>query len=152
MGPTAQGQARDAMISRLGRDAEGNFSATRFIGPSGYSGISDAAKNVIFPPAHKAALDDLATVSSHFSGKVAKFANTSRTAPVIEAAGIPAAMVGAFFHPAALPEAATIAGAAYGAARYLSSPANVQKLTRFGRAQLAGATGRAALGSAGATP
>lgn len=69
------------IVSRLGRDVEGEFSPQRFI--TAYGKISDAGKNVLFRSGGKSELanhlDDIARVSSRFK-ELQKFANPSGTA------------------------------------------------------------------------
>ena len=69
------------IVSRLGRDVEGQFSPQRFI--TAYGKISDAGKNVLFRSGGKSELaghlDDIAKVSSRFK-ELQKFANPSGTA------------------------------------------------------------------------
>jgi hypothetical protein len=139
MGPQAWSQVANAIVSRLGRDPQGAFSADRFIGPSGYPSLSPAAKSVVFTPQQKAQLDDLSTVSNLVSAKLSKFDNTSKTAHSIEAAAL---LGGLFTHPVG-----TIAGLAgtRGVAMALVRPAVAQAAVRLGRAQLAGSVSRVTL-------
>ena len=69
------------IVSRLGRDVEGQFTPQRFI--TAYGKLSDAGKNVLFRSGGKAELaghlDDIAKVSSRFK-ELQKFANPSGTA------------------------------------------------------------------------
>lgn len=139
MGPQAWQQVGNATISRLGRDAQGNFSPDRFIGPNGYAGLSDQAKGVLFTPQQRSALDDLNTVSNRVNEKISKFANTSRTAHVSQAAEL---LGGLWLHPVG-----TVVGIAgtRTAAHLLAMPAVAQAAVRLGRAQLAGSVSRATL-------
>jgi len=141
MGPQAWQQVGNGIISRLGRDPQGNFSPDRFIGPNGYNGLSDAAKSILFTPPQRAALDDLNLVSNQVNEKITKFSNTSKTAHVSKAAELLTGG-GLFIHPVA-----TVAGIAgtRGAAYLLSRPAVAQAAVRLGRAQLAGSAARATL-------
>ncbi len=133
MGPQAWGQVGGGIISRLGRDPQGNFSPDRFIGPSGYAGISPSAKSILFTPQQKSALDDLSTVSNQVSAKLSKYENTSRTAPTLEAASL----LGGLAHPVGT--IATLAGARL-AASALARPAVSRAATNLGRVQLMGAS------------
>lgn len=69
------------IVSRLGRDVEGQFSPQRFV--TAYGKLSDAGKSVLFRSGGKAELathlDDIAKVSSRFK-ELQKFANPSGTA------------------------------------------------------------------------
>jgi Transglycosylase SLT domain len=139
MGPQAWQQVGNAIISRLGRDPQGNFSADRFIGPNGYAGLSPAAKSVLFTPQQRAQLDDLNSVSNQVNEKISKFTNSSKTADVSKAAEL---LGGLWIHPTGT--IATIAGTR-GAAYLLSRPAVAQAAVRLGRAQLAGSISRTTL-------
>ena len=133
MGPQAWQQVGNGIISRLGRDPQGNFSSDRFIGPSGYNGISGPAKTILFTPQQKSALDDLSTVSNQVSAKLSKYENTSRTAPTLEAASL----LGGLAHPVGT--IATLAGARL-AASALARPAVSRAAANLGRVQLMGAS------------
>lgn len=89
VGDTAWNEIGSAMIANMGRDAQGAFSAARFLGPNGYNKLSAEAKEILFSPQHRKALDDIATVSAAIKDKVSAFENTSRTGgTVIGAAGL----------------------------------------------------------------
>ena len=139
MGPQAWQQVGNAIISRLGRDPQGNFSPDRYIGINGYAGLSPSAKSVLFTPQQKAALDDLNAVSNQVNEKISKFTNTSKTADVGKAAEL---LGGLWIHPTGT--IAAIAGTR-GAAYLLARPAVAQAAVRLGRAQLAGSAARTAL-------
>lgn len=74
-------EVASTVVSRLGRDVEGNFSPQRFI--TAYGKLSDTGKQVLFRSTGKSDLavhlDDIATVSSRFK-ELQKFANPSGTA------------------------------------------------------------------------
>lgn len=77
--------AASGVISRLGRDADGNFSTTRFLGPSGYNSLSDAGKDTLFGPIGSTVRDNLekiANVSRQYS-KYMELHNTSNTGNVV---------------------------------------------------------------------
>lgn len=77
--------AASGVISRLGRDADGNFSAARFLGPNGYNSLSDAGKNTLFGPVGSTARDNLekiANVSRQYA-KYMELHNTSNTGNVV---------------------------------------------------------------------
>jgi hypothetical protein len=131
MGPQAWQQVGSGIISRLGRDPQGNFSPDRFIGPNGYAGISEPAKSILFTPQQKSALDDINTVSNQVSAKLSKYENTSKTAPTLEAASL----LGGLAHPVGT--VATLAGARL-AATALARPAVSRAAANLGRAQLMG--------------
>lgn len=103
-----------ALISRIGRDAEGNFSPEKFL--TGWGKISAAGKKILFETTgnkqHAKALDDIATVSSRFK-QLRQFANPSGTGQTIIGAGLGASGVSAMFGSitAPLTAAVTILGA-----------------------------------------
>jgi hypothetical protein len=69
------------LVTRLGRDVEGDFSPQRFV--TAYGKLSPAGKNILFRSGGKSDLashlDDIAKVSSRFK-ELQKFANPSGTA------------------------------------------------------------------------
>lgn len=69
------------VVSRLGRDVEGDFSPQRFV--TAYNKLSPAGRNILFRSGGKSDLashlDDIAKVSSRFK-ELQKFANPSGTA------------------------------------------------------------------------
>jgi hypothetical protein len=76
-----------AIIQRMGRDAEDNFSPNRFV--TGWGKLSDAGKAALFPnQAHRAALNDLSTLSVRGGPAMARFANPSGTAQGTAFAGL----------------------------------------------------------------
>lgn len=66
--PEAWNEIASGVISKLGRDKDGNFSPDRFV--SGYNSLSDAGKGILFRSTGRRdlaeALDDIAAVSSRF--------------------------------------------------------------------------------------
>lgn len=132
MGPQAWQEVGNAVVSRLGRDAQGNFSPDRFIGPNGYNGLSGPAKQTLFSPQQKSALDDITTVSNQVSAKLSKFENTSRTGHVVEAGGVLQGMMTSPVH--------TLMGLAGGraVASALARPAVSRAAANLGRLQLMG--------------
>lgn len=81
MGSEDWNELASTIVSRLGRDVEGNFSPQRFI--TAYGKLSDAGKTLLLRSGGKAGLashlDDIAKVSSRFK-ELQKFANPSGTA------------------------------------------------------------------------
>lgn len=77
-----------AVIHKMGRDAEGNFSPSRFI--TAWGKLSPQGKGLLFRSTGRrdlaAALDDLAKVSSRFK-QLEEFANPPKTGSVIAALG-----------------------------------------------------------------
>jgi len=68
------------ILAKMGRDADGNFSPTRWLGPSGINSLSPRAKAMIFKDEPKLlqALNDVTTVSERFKN-LNKFGNPSGT-------------------------------------------------------------------------
>jgi hypothetical protein len=76
-----------AIIQRMGRDAQDDFSPNRFV--TGWGKMSDAGKAALFPDqAHRAALNDLSTLSVRGGPAMARFANPSGTAQGTAFAGL----------------------------------------------------------------
>lgn len=120
------------VVSRIGRDADGNFSPARYL--TGFGKLSKEGKDVLFNSTGRKelrqALDDLATISRRYD-RLAKFANPSGTSQSGTAAGL---AVWAYFEPM------TAIGAVLGgraAAEALSKPAVVKAVTGVKRAQVA---------------
>lgn len=83
------------IIQRMGRDAQDQFSPNRFV--TGWGKLSEAGKSALFPDkAHRAALDDLATLSVRGGPALARFSNPSGTAQNTAFAGLGA---GAYADP-----------------------------------------------------
>lgn len=117
------------VVSRLGRDVEGNFSPQRFV--TAYGKISGQGKSVLFRSAGKselaAHLDDIAAVSSRFK-ELQKFANPSGTAR----AGLGGLIgAGAFAEP--LTTLTTVLGGR-AVAMALASPAGASSIAKWSRA------------------
>lgn len=119
------------VVSRMGRDVEGNFSPRRFL--TAYEGLSDAGKSIMFRSTDKGNLaqhlDDIATISSRFK-QLEKFANPSGTARSVLGGGMGAAL---FTEP--LTTISTVIGS-YGLARALASPVTAAPVAQLARAQL----------------
>ncbi|MBN8968938.1 MAG: hypothetical protein J0G95_10810 [Rhizobiales bacterium] len=96
MKPDEWNEVASAVLSRIGRDAEGNFSPDRFV--TGWGKLSDAGRGMLFSGEHRAALNDIAKVSSRFK-QLNQYANPSGTGQTV--AGI-AGLGGAWIDPATL--------------------------------------------------
>ena len=75
MGADDWNEVASSVVSRLGRDVEGNFSPQRFL--TDYGNMSDAGRNLLFKSTNnplKTHLDDIAEVSSRFK-RLQQFAN-----------------------------------------------------------------------------
>ena len=81
MSPDEWKRATSGVISHMGRDADGNFSPARFLGPNGFNSLSDAGKDLLFGASDtpmRNSLETIADVSRQF-GNLQKYANTSGT-------------------------------------------------------------------------
>lgn len=80
MGSDAWNEVASTLVTKLGRDVDGNFSPQRFL--TDYNKISPSGKNLLFKGGGKGdlaqSLDDIATISSRFK-ELQKFANPSGT-------------------------------------------------------------------------
>jgi hypothetical protein len=96
--PDEWNEVASGVISRLGRDAEGNFSPDRFV--TGWGKLSDSGKAQLFgqQPKLRQSLDDIAKVSSRFKS-LNQYANPSGTGQTV--AGI-AGLGGAWIDPISL--------------------------------------------------
>ncbi len=76
------------VVARLGRDKEGKFTAARFVGNQGWSGLTPQGRLELFAGNRQAAkaLTDLALVSSRFK-ELARFSNPSGTGQMVIGAG-----------------------------------------------------------------
>ena len=79
VGNKAWDEIGSALINRLGRDADGNFSTARFIGPNGYNSLTPEARNILFSHDHRRALDDIALLSREFEQRFTRWGNPSGT-------------------------------------------------------------------------
>jgi hypothetical protein len=85
MNPEDWQTAVRGVVAQMGRDANGNFLPSQFIGGSGYNKLSEGGKDLLFGAPGTVArdnLDTLADVSNRFKD-VSKYANTSGTAHAI---------------------------------------------------------------------
>lgn len=132
-GPAAWDEMSGTLFSRLGRDAESNFSPARFI--TDWGRLSEPAKKILFNSTDRGdlakSIDDIATISSRFK-QLQQFANPSGTAQsVLTASGIGAigkAVVG--IEP--VTTFALLAGNA-GLAKALSTPATAKSMARWSK-------------------
>lgn len=144
LGPQEWEEVQSAMVARLGRDPDDNFSPARFI--TGYGKISPEAKNVLFGGRGqlRESLDDIATISREFD-KLAKLGNPSGTGrvnsllQVFNKIGIAAAGALTATNPqAALTASAGLAALPAGRAfsRYLASPSTAGAVRQFSQTYL----------------
>jgi hypothetical protein len=121
------------VVARLGRDAEGKFTPDRFV--TAWGGLSDAGKSVLFGnSAHRAALEDIAAISSKSKDLYKKFGNPSGTA---QNAGFAALGAGLLADPVST-IAAVVGGNAM--SRILSQPATASSMARWSRVYQAAVT------------
>lgn len=93
MGEDAWSEVASAAISKLGRDAQGNFSPDRYV--TAFGNLSTAGKNTLFGGnnGHAKALEDINTVSAAIKDKIGKFSNPSGTAQNLMGGGLIAAVL-----------------------------------------------------------
>lgn len=130
MGPEAWQSFGASVISRMGRDPQGEFSPQRF--KTAFSAMSPDARNAVFSPDQAKRLNDLFTVSALVDEKINRFANVSKTA---HTRGAFDAIMGLVLHP--FRAVRTFAGGRL-IANALSRPAVVRAATDYARAQAAG--------------
>jgi hypothetical protein len=129
MGPDAWRDVGSALINRMGTDNQGGFSADRFV--TAFGNLSAGAKNLLFEPAQRAALNDLATVSAHVQNRITRFSNPSGTARGLAGYGLGAAIA----------DPISVIGGALGTrltATLLARPAVARAAANVQRAQLRG--------------
>lgn len=129
VGASDWNELASTIVSRLGRDIEGNFTPQRFI--TAYGKLSPAGKDLLFKSGGKSELanhlDDIAKVASRFK-MLQKFANPSGTAR----AGFGGLIgTGAFIEP--LSTLTTVLGG-HAVARALARPAAAASIAKWSRA------------------
>lgn len=133
VGDDTWNEISSGVISKIGRDADGNFSPDRFI--TGYGKLSTDGKNTLFSGEKELAssLDDIAAVSRKFR-QLNQYANPSGTAQ--NAAGI-GYLGGVFLEPT------SVVGSIVGAqvmSRVLAKPVSAKALANYSKAYEAAAT------------
>jgi hypothetical protein len=116
------------VLAKMGRDADGNFSPARWLGPSGINSLSPRAKAMIFKdePQLLQALNDITAVSERFKN-LNKFGNPSGTSQ--SSWGV-ASLGGLYADPVTTLSA--LAGA-NGFTRIISKPATAQGVADWAR-------------------
>jgi len=116
------------ILSKLGRDAQGNFSPDRWLGAKGINALSPRAKAMIFKDEPKLvrALDDVTTISERFKN-LNKFGNPSGTSQGIFGGLTITSMI-----HSPIKTLAAIAGA-NGFTRIMSKPATAQGFADWAR-------------------
>jgi hypothetical protein len=93
IGPQAWDEVSSAVVNRMGRDRDGNFSPDRFL--TAYGNVSQQGKQLLFnstgKPELSQALDDIATLSRP-SAKIARLGNPSGTGRVDAMLGLAAGL------------------------------------------------------------
>lgn len=143
MGSGDWNEVASTIVSKMGRDIEGNFSPRRFL--TDYGKMSDAGKNVLFRTGGKSSLanslDDIATISGRFK-ELEKYANPSGTSRsmmggLIGAGGF--ASVKAAIATGSIAEPLTMLTTVLGGrmlASYLASPSGASSIAKWSRANL----------------
>jgi hypothetical protein len=135
IGPDTWDEVAGTLVSRMGRDKQGQFSGQRFL--TDYGNLSDEAKNLLFKGTGRAdlgrALDDIATVSSRFKD-LQKFSNPSGTSQNVAGGSMLAGMA---VDP--VTTIGTIIGAR-GLASVLASPASASSMARWAKVYSAAVT------------
>lgn len=131
-GQDAWNEIAAAVVSRMGRDVEGNFSPQRFL--TDYGKLSPEGKTLLFRATGKSdlarALDDIATISSKFK-ELQKYANPSGTGHQASFVAIGAGLIA---------EPLTTLSSILGGnitARILAAPATASSLARWSNAYYA---------------
>lgn len=126
-------EVMSGVVARLGRDAEGNFTPDRFV--TAWGNLSPSGKSVLFSnSAHRAALEDIAMISSKSKDLYKKFGNPSGTA---QNAGFAALGAGLLAEPVS-----TISAVVGGnvVSRMLAQPATASSMARWSRVYQAAVT------------
>ena len=133
--PETWNEVSSAVISKMGRDADGAFSPDRFL--TAYGKLSTNGKNLLFKSSGKddlaASLDDIATVSRRFK-QLDKFANPSGTGQTAAGMGY---LSGLFLDPT------TVVGSLVGAralSSAMSKPTSAKALAKWSQAYEQAAT------------
>ncbi len=147
IGPDGWNDVASAVVGRLGRDAQGEFSPSRFV--TDYGKLDDTGKALLFRSGGKTdlaqSLDDIATISARWKDNYRKFGNPSGTAQNLSFAALGAGLlaepvttistvVGSRAMASVLSRPATAASAAkfarsYQIAAQVPSPAAIANLT-----------------------
>lgn len=130
-------QISGTALSELGHNnSTGKFSLNQFA--TKWEGLGDRAKNVLFSPQHKQALDDIAALGRHLKD-ADKFANTSNTAGAaawgkLIAGGAAAAGALTYGDVSLLLKGIGAAGTGFALARQLAKPAGASTIAKWTRA------------------
>jgi hypothetical protein len=140
LSPEAQNNLGAQVVRNLGLNKSGDFSLTQFSNRWNNE-FSDAAKALLIrDPAHREALDHIATIADRWEDIQKKFVNVSKTAPqaafsaFMEKIFASALGVGATHFPKTVAAAVIPAAAGYGTAKFFASPASTSSFAKFARA------------------
>lgn len=126
VGDDTWNEIASGVVSRLGRDADGNFSPDRFV--TGYGKISSEGKQALFGKGELASsLDDIATVSRRFK-QLNQYANPSGTGQTVFGGAIGTGLV-----TAPLTTVTTTVGAR-AVSSLLARPVSAKALAAYSRA------------------
>jgi hypothetical protein len=129
MQPDEWNEVASVIVSRLGRDGEGNFSPARFV--TDYGRLSERGKDILFRAggnrAHAQALDDIATISSR-AREVQRFGNPAGTGQSVATLA-----TGAGLATNPLTTIASVVGGNI-TSRILAAPATAASAARWSRA------------------
>lgn len=129
MQPDEWNEVASVIVSRLGRDGEGNFSPARFV--TDYGKLSERGKDILFRAggnrAHAQALDDIATISSR-AREVQRFGNPSGTGQSVASLA-----TGAGLATSPLTTIASVVGGNV-VSRILAAPSTAASAARWSRA------------------
>jgi hypothetical protein len=141
VGPDKWNEVTSAVIERLGRDPQGNFSPDRLLGPSGLGGLSDEGKRLLFrstgQSSHADAIDDIATISKRFK-QLNQYANPSGTGQTTLGGALGAGLI------ADPVSAVTSFLGAGGLSLVLSRPASARAMAAWARSYQRAATAQTA--------
>jgi hypothetical protein len=128
MDPQGLKSLQAGILAKMGRDAEGNFSPDRWLGPQGISGLSQRGKAMIFKDEPKLvqALNDVSEVSRRFKN-LNKYGNPSGTGQTLLGG---ASVAGLFADP--VTTLASIAGGNV-FTRVMSKPATAESIANWSR-------------------
>jgi hypothetical protein len=143
LSPEAQNNLGAQVVRNLGINKSGDFSLTQFSNHWNNEFSKEAKALLIRDPAHREALDHIATIADRWEDIQKKFVNVSKTAPqaafsaFMEKIFASALGVGATHFPKAMAAAAVGTGVPYATAKFFASPAATSSFAKFARATAA---------------
>jgi hypothetical protein len=133
MGADAWREVGSAVVAKIGRDPQDQFSPERFL--TAFGNYSPDAKKLLFAPEHAKALNELNALSVFFKDRISKFGNPSGTAQNMQGASI----VQQITHEPLKLLSTLVGGNAI--ARSLSEPATAQSMAKWARTYVAVSAG-----------